>query len=105
MVDDLIRAYEMAVERIDVTAGHIYNLGGGPDFTLSIWAEFGPLIEELLGRPITVRYTEWRPGDQKVFVSDIRQAEQDFGWRPQVAPQQGIRRLFEWIQENRHLFD
>ena len=105
MVDDLIRAYEMAVERIDVTAGHIYNLGGGPDFTLSIWAEFGPLIEELLGRPITVRYTEWRPGDQKVFVADIRQAEQDFGWRPQVAPQQGIRRLFEWIQENRHLFD
>lgn len=105
MVDDLLRAYEMAVEHIEVTAGQIYNLGGGPDFTLSIWAEFGPLIEELLGRPVPVRYTDWRPGDQKVFVADVRKAERDFGWRPEISPRQGIRRLFEWIQENRRLFE
>ena len=103
-VDDLIRAYALAVEQIKVTAGQIYNLGGGPDFSLSIWAEFGPLIEELLGRPVPVQRGDGRPGDQKVFVADVRKAEQDLGWRPQIPPQKGIPRLLQWVQENRHLF-
>ena len=103
-VDDLIRAYSMAVEQIDVTAGEIYNLGGGPDFSLAIWAEFGPLIEGMLGRPVPVRREAWRPGDQKVFIADVHKAEQDFDWRPQISPQDGIPRLLSWVQANRHLF-
>ena len=104
MVDDLIRAYELAIERIDITAGGIYNLGGGPVFTLSVWAEIGPFIEELLGRPVPVRFAGWRPGDQKVFVADVGKAERDFGWRPLISPREGIPRLLRWIQKNRHLF-
>ena len=49
-VDDLVRAFQMATEQIDVTTGQVYNLGGGPANTLSIWAEFGPLLSELAGR-------------------------------------------------------
>jgi len=86
------------------TAGQIYNLGGGPDFTLSIWAEFGPLTEELLGRPVAVRRGDWRPGDQKIFIADVRKAEREFGWRPRVSPADGIPRLFRWVQDHRHLF-
>jgi len=103
-IDDLVRAYQMAVERIEVTAGKIYNLGGGPDFSLSIWAEFGELIEGLLGRPVPVQSQEWRPGDQKVFIANVRKAERDFGWKPQISPQDGIPRLLSWVQSNRHLF-
>ncbi|MBN1318768.1 MAG: GDP-mannose 4,6-dehydratase [Anaerolineales bacterium] len=104
MVDDLLRAYEMAIAKIDVTAGQIYNVGGGPAYTLSVWAEFGPLIERLLGRPLPILWGDWRPGDQKVFVADIAKAEKDFGWRPQISPQEGVPILFNWVQENRHLF-
>jgi CDP-paratose 2-epimerase len=104
MVDDLIRAYELAVEHIQVTAGQIYNLGGGSKFSLAVWAEFGPMVEELLGRPVPVRQAPWRPGDQKVFVADVRKAEREFGWRPEIAPQTGIPVLYHWVQENRHLF-
>jgi CDP-paratose 2-epimerase len=103
-VDDLIRAYQLAVDRIEVTAGEIYNLGGGPDFTLSIWAEFGQLIEELLGRPVPVRHQDWRPGDQRVFVADVRKAQRDLGWRPQISPEEGISDLLRWVQANRTLF-
>jgi CDP-paratose 2-epimerase len=103
-IDDLVRAYQMAVERIEVTAGEIYNLGGGPDFALAIWAEFGALIEELLGRPVPVQNQEWRPGDQKVFIADVHKAERDFGWKPQISPRDGIPRLLSWVQSNRHLF-
>ncbi|MBI4770661.1 MAG: GDP-mannose 4,6-dehydratase, partial [Chloroflexi bacterium] len=103
-VDDLIRAFELATEHIETTRGQVYNIGGGPDFTLSIWAQTGPLLEALAGRKIPVRYADWRPGDQRIYVSDVRKAKADFGWAPQIAPEQGLRRLWEWVSGNRELF-
>jgi CDP-paratose 2-epimerase len=103
-VSDLIRAYDLAVEKIDVAAGQVYNLGGGSANTLSIWTEFGPLLEELVGRPIEVARGDWRPGDQRVFVADVRKAEHELGWKPQVSVEKGVRKLFEWVRENKNLF-
>lgn len=103
-VSDLIRAYDLAVEKIDVAAGQVYNLGGGSANTLSIWTEFGPMLEELVGHPIEVARGDWRPGDQRVFVADVRKAERELGWKPQVGVEEGIRKLFEWVRENKKLF-
>jgi CDP-paratose 2-epimerase len=102
-VDDLVRAYAAAIERRDRVAGRIFNIGGGPRFAISIWTEFGPMLEELLGRKIPVTYADWRPGDQPVYVSDISGAEEALGWKPSVQPQEGITRLLEWIEANQEL--
>jgi len=104
-VDDLIRAFQLATDRIKSTAGQVYNLGGGPENTLSIWTEFGPLLGEILGRPIVpAAYQNWRPGDQPVFVADIGKARSEFGWVPRVGVRDGIERLAMWVQANRELF-
>jgi CDP-paratose 2-epimerase len=103
-IDDLLDAYEAAVQNMAMAAGRIYNIGGGPRNTISIWAEFGPLLEELLGRPIPVRYGDWRPGDQPIYVSDVRKAERELGWRPRVSVREGVTRLFEWIRDHQQLF-
>ena len=103
-VSDLVNAYDLAVEKIDAAAGQVYNLGGGPSNTLAIWTEFGPLLEELTGRAIPIGRGDWRPGDQKVFVADIRKAARELGWTPKVSVEEGIRKLFEWVRENRDLF-
>ena len=103
-VDDLLDAYDAAVERIGATAGEVYNVGGGPAHTMSIWAEFGPLLEELTGHSIYVSYDDWRPGDQRIYVSNIRKAEQELGWRPTVGIEEGIERLYEWVVCNKGLF-
>lgn len=103
-VDDLLDAYDAAIERIDRVKGQVYNLGGGPGNTMSIWTEFGPLLEKLLGSPIPVARGDWRPGDQKVFVADIRKAERELGWKPKVGVEEGVGRLFEWVKENKNLF-
>jgi CDP-paratose 2-epimerase len=103
-IEDLLDAYEALVNNIDVAAGQIYNVGGGPNNTMSIWTEFGPRLEQLLGRPIPVNHGDWRPGDQPVYISDIRKAEREIGWRPQVSVEEGTRRLFEWIRANEDLF-
>ncbi len=104
-VDDLIRAFQLATERIDVTKGQVYNLGGGPTNTLSIWGEFGPLLKELTGREVVpAAWRDWRPGDQPVFVADVSKARREFGWAPQVSVRDGITRLVEWVRANPELF-
>jgi CDP-paratose 2-epimerase len=103
-IDDLVRAFRLAVDKIDTTAGQVYNMGGGPANTLSIWREFGEILAELSGRPIPVRFDRWRPGDQPCYVSDIRKARRHMGWQPLVDMDTGIRRLWEWVSYNKNLF-
>jgi CDP-paratose 2-epimerase len=103
-VDDLARAFELAMQNIHRTAGQVYNIGGGPERTLSIWTETGPLLELLAGRALEARYGDWRPGDQRVYISDIAKAKAEFGWEPQVTPAEGLKRLWHWIVRHRALF-
>ncbi len=103
-VDDLLDVYDTALEKIGVAAGQVYNIGGGPANTISVWAEFCPLLEKLVGHPLAVRYDDWRPGDQKVYVSDIRKAENELGWKPRYSIQAGLQRLFDWVSANHALF-
>ncbi|HEY5269345.1 MAG TPA: GDP-mannose 4,6-dehydratase [Anaerolineales bacterium] len=103
-VDDLLNAYDAAIAKIEAVRGQVYNLGGGPENTMSIWTEFGPLLEKLLGKPVPVRRDDWRPGDQKVFVADIRKAERELGWKPKIGVKEGVERLFEWVRGNKDLF-
>jgi CDP-paratose 2-epimerase len=104
-VDDLLDVYDAVVAQADVAAGQVYNVGGGPAHMMSIWAGLGPILEQLVGCPIPVSYDDWRPGDQRVYVSDIRKAERELGWRPSVGVEEGVQRLYEWVIANRHLFE
>jgi CDP-paratose 2-epimerase len=104
-IDDLLDAYEQIVQNIDTAAGKIYNIGGGADNTISIWVEFGPILEELFGKPIPVNHGDWRPGDQPVYISDIRKAERELGWQPKISVKEGTRRLYDWIRDNQQLFE
>jgi CDP-paratose 2-epimerase len=103
-VDDLLNAYDLGIEKIEIAKGRVYNMGGGPDNVMSVWAEFGPMLEKLLGDSIEIARGDWRPGDQRVFYADVRKAEQELGWKPQIGVEEGIKRLFNWVKENRELF-
>jgi CDP-paratose 2-epimerase len=104
-VDDLLAAYDVAIEKIDLAAGKVYNVGGGPENTTSIWRELGPKLESLLGQEIQVNWvSEWRPGDQRIYISDISKIKSELDWQPQVNFDDGISRIFNWVKENRGLF-
>ena len=104
-VEDLVRAFRLAAQRIHVTAGQVYNIGGGPSNALAVWHEFAPIIATSLRQRIDVSFGDWRPGDQRCYVSDIRKAARDLGWAPQVDKLTGIRRLWDWAMENSDMFD
>ena len=103
-MDDLIRAFDLALRNIERTSGEIYNIGGGPNNQLSL-LELIYILEELSRKKIEYSFHDWRPGDQRVFVSDISKAKRDFGWRPQIGVRKGIERLSKWVNENRGIFE
>ena len=96
-VDDLVNAI-LTVLTTDVARGMALNMGGGPDFSVSVWAEFGSILEGLLGRPVPVKYDDWRPGDQRVYITDIRRASEVLSWKPTRTPADGIAEVLAWVQ-------
>lgn len=103
-IDDLVRLFETAVEKISIAKGKVYNIGGGIRNTLAVWQEFKPILEKLFKRQITVSFSDWRPGDQKIYISDIRLVEKELGWEPKIHVEDGIRKLYEWIIKNHQIF-
>jgi CDP-paratose 2-epimerase len=96
-VGDLVRAFLTAGEHLERTAGRVYNIGGGAENTVSL-RELIRMLEERCRVTIPVKSHDWRPGDQRIYVSDIRRAEREFGWRPRVGTDEGVGRLVEWLR-------
>lgn len=103
-IDDLVRAYDMAVASIGHAAGHAFNIGGGHDHTLSV-LEALDLLKEHFEGGLSYSFDNWRPGDQLVFVSNINKARQMLGWEPSIRPADGVARLTAWLKQNSHLFE
>ena len=98
-VGDLIDLYERAADRIEVSAGQIYNAGGGSGMSISLQELLG-MLERALGRPIPRLNSDWRPGDQRIFIADSAKARRELDWSPAVTPAQGLPALIEWTKAN-----
>ena len=60
-VDDLLNAYDLAITHAEISAGEVFNVGGGIANTISIYNEFFPILEKMLGKKIRVEWGDWRP--------------------------------------------
>lgn len=101
-IDDLLRAFDLAFKNIKKTRGKAYNIGGGPKFSLSIWELF-EILEKLSGKNFNYKFGYWRLGDQKVYISDITRVKRDFSWSPKIPPKEGVKKLYNWISQNKNL--
>ncbi|HKU62240.1 MAG TPA: NAD-dependent epimerase/dehydratase family protein [Gemmatimonadales bacterium] len=99
-VDDLVDALLLAQRAMPTEAGRVFNIGGGPDNTVSL-LELLQLIGDRVGRAPAIGFDAWRPGDQRYFVSDTRNFEQVTGWRPAVGVRDGVARLADWLAGHR----
>jgi CDP-paratose 2-epimerase len=103
-VDDLAECYLKAVERIERAAGQVYNIGGGPENQLSL-LQLLDLLRRKTGRKIKPAFADWRPGDQKVFVSDVTKAKKELGWVPRVSAAAGVDHLIDWVTAERAMLE
>ncbi len=96
-VDDLLDAMLLAMEGIGTLRGQAFNIGGGPDSTVSL-LQLLELIELLEGRRPAVTFDGWRVGDQQYYVSDTRAFSAASGWAPKVRPLEGVGLLRDWLR-------
>jgi len=99
-VDDLISAFELARAQAEKISGGIYNIGGGKENVLSL-RELITWLKKELKKEIKHKFDAWRPGDQRVYVSDIQKAKKELDWKPAVFKEEGLQRLLSWLKENR----
>jgi CDP-paratose 2-epimerase len=99
-VDDLIDAFEAAAANIERTAGRVFNIGGGHQNAVSLLRVL-KFIEDRRGEPVRYKLARERPGDQRIYVSDISRAERELKWRPKIDWRTGLDRLYEWVHLHR----
>jgi CDP-paratose 2-epimerase len=97
-VDDLVDAFLLAQENAPRLAGRAFNIGGGPGSTISL-LDLLDRIEALHGARPELAFDAWRTGDQRYYVSDTRSFEQATGWRRRFGAEDGIARLYRWLEE------
>ncbi|WP_437631701.1 NAD-dependent epimerase/dehydratase family protein [Sorangium sp. So ce854] len=97
-IDDLVDAFLLARKNIRQIAAAAFNIGGGPENTMSL-LELLDIIEELDGKRPATGFEAWRPGDQRYYVSDCRRFCAATGWWPRVRVREGVRKLHGWLRE------
>jgi CDP-paratose 2-epimerase len=102
-IEDLIDAYERAARNIDRAGGGVYNVGGGRANTISLLDLLGYLSTKM-GRELKFEKRNWRPGDQRVFISNNSKAMRELGWTAKTSWQSGLDQLYDWVASNRNLF-
>lgn len=101
-VNDLLSLMETAADKPLHSRGEIFNIGGGVGNTLSL-LEFLDFLQKRLGKKLNIRFADWRPGDQKVFISDVRKAKNKLAWTPTTGFNEGFEEMLQWIEANRPL--
>ncbi len=101
-ISDLVSAFDTFVNLKSARFG-VYNLGGGFANSLSL-LELLKILEELTGKRSQVTFHPWRLNDQRVYYTDTDRASQDLNWAPRVDTREGMRRLTQWVLQNRELF-
>ena len=101
-VGDAIDAYMAVWRDIGRVSGRAFNLGGGPANAVSL-RHLLAHIEDLVGRPALLDFSDWRAGDQRYFVADTRRAKAELGLGPAKGWRSGVAELATWLADARGL--
>jgi CDP-paratose 2-epimerase len=70
--------------------------------TLSAFSE--GVTGESLQISVPLQWSDWRPGDQPVFVCGLDKARLLLKWQPTIPVREGVGRLIRWMYDNKQLF-
>jgi CDP-paratose 2-epimerase len=98
-VEDLVDAFLLAQHHMDRLTGNAFNMGGGPKNAISL-LQLLDMIERLTGSKPPVSFSDWRPGDQRYYVSDFTKFSLATGWSPKFTAENGVKALYRWLLDD-----
>ena len=100
-IDDLVKLfYKIAIKKN--IKSEIYNVGGSSKNSLSL-LELVNSLEKKLKKKVNFRKYNWRPGDQKIYISNISKVSKELNWKPEVEISKGLDRVIEWVKLNQKI--
>jgi CDP-paratose 2-epimerase len=99
-VHDAVNAYVAALENIDRVHGREFNLGGGPANAVSL-LQLLDQMRDVTAREVDLRFEDWRPGDQRWYVSNASAAHAALGLPKPRSWRDGVARLADWLASDR----
>jgi CDP-paratose 2-epimerase len=104
-VRDLFDLLHCQFETPEQWDGRVYNVGGGNGGSISL-AELTELCVQETGRTVPITsILETASVDLRIYVTDARKVEVDFGWRPTRGPAQIVRDIRAWIEANQETLE
>ena len=98
-VDDLVKAYSLAIKQINQVKGQAINIGGGVNNRYSLLQVIDALNNSF-GYKINIGFDKLRLGDQKYFVSSNKKAKRLLNWQPSTSFNIGLKSLINWQKKN-----
>ena len=99
-VDDLVRAMRRVHEHMELAAGEVFNVGGGPENSTSL-LELVDHLQSLTRKRIDIAWGPERMADQRWYVADTSKIHKLLGWAPGTGIRDGLRALHDWYLERR----
>ena len=78
--------------------GRVYNIGGGSRVSLR---EVFDLIARVSGRQVVIDQQGPQKGDMRDTYADTTRARQDLAFAPSVTLEEGLRRMWQWMEETK----
>ena len=97
--DDVNLALAMLLRVASKHRGEVFNLGGGPRNAISL-VEAKDEIEHNLDKKLYVEYEDWRPQDNKCYISNVGKLI-DMGWYPKTDIKEGIKKVCAWVRSEK----
>lgn len=96
-ISDVIEATLLAAES-NITY-EIFNIGGGTRISIN---DLLQLIENITGKKIKVKYSDFQKGDVYHTCADISKAQKILGYKPKTSIEEGLKKQIEWIKKYRY---
>jgi len=58
------------------------------------------ILDKKMDKKNKFKKFNWRPGDQKIYISDISKIKKEHHWSPKINVLQGLDKVINWIHKN-----
>jgi len=99
-VSDLYRLIDWQLHNIEQVNGHIFNIGGGLERSISL-LELTKICQEVTGKTISIKsIDDNRSADIPIYITDNTKVTNLTGWKPEISIRQIVEEVHNWLISN-----
>lgn len=98
-VGDIVDGCMLALNKLDVAVGEIFNIGTDKTNTVDEGLE---IIQDIIGKKAKFKMLPRRPGDQQETAADIEKARRILGYEPKTSFREALEREVAWYKDKVH---